>query len=179
MGEVIVTDRVASCIVPLLLLPVCFAFFRRKGDSFSDFLAGARSGAESCIRIFPSLLALVTAVTVFSASGLASAIAGFLAPVGSKIGIPPELFTLILVRPVSGSGSLAAYADLLERYGADSFIGLCASVIVASSDTLIYIAAVYFSAAKVKKTRYTLPVGLAVSLVSVLLSCALCRLFYE
>jgi spore maturation protein B len=86
---------------------------------------------------------------------------------------------LILVRPLSGSGSLAAYADLLERYGADSFVGLCASVIVASSDTLIYVAAVYFSAAKVKKTRYTLPAGLAVSLFSVLLSCALCRLFYE
>lgn len=179
MGEGIDTDSVSSLIVPLLLVFVCIAFARREGDSFSDFLAGARSGVESCIHIFPSILALISALTIFSASGLAAAVAKAISPLGAKIGIPPELVTLILVRPLSGSGSLAAYADLLERYGADSFVGLCASVIVASSDTLIYVAAVYFSAAKVKKTRYTLPAGLAISLFSVLLSCALCRLFYE
>ena len=179
MGEGIGTDRISSLIIPLLLVLVCIAFLRRKRDSFSDFLEGARTGARSCILIFPSLLALIAALTIFSASGLAEAISGMLAPLGEKIGIPSVLFTLILVRPISGSGSIAAYADLIERYGADSFVGLCASVIVASSDTLIYIAAVYFSAAKIKKTRYTLPVGLFVSLFSVLFSCFICRLLYE
>ena len=125
------------------------------------------------------MLSLICALTVFSASGLADAIASLLAPLFGRVGIPPEIVTLILVRPMTGSGALAAYADLVERCGPDSFAGLCASVIMGSSDTLIYIAAVYFSAAEVKKTRYTLPVGLGVSAFSVLLSCALCRIFFE
>ena len=150
-----------------------------RSDRFSAFLTGARAGAERCFRIFPSLLALICALTVFSASGLADAVAGVLAPLVAKVGIPPEIVTLILVRPMSGSGALAAYSDLIDRYGPDSFAGLCASVIMGSSDTLIYIAAVYFSAAKVKKTRYTLPVGLAVSLFSTLLACLMCRIFFE
>ena len=166
-------------IVPLILGVVSLAFLRRRRDHFSDFLEGARMGAESCIRIFPSLLALVGALNVFTASGLADAIARLLTPVLTPIGIPAEIITLILVRPMSGSGALAAYSNLIDRVGVDSFAGLCASVIMGSSDTLIYIAAVYFSAAGVRKTRYTIPLGLALSFLSVLFSCALCRILLE
>lgn len=133
---------------------------------------------ESILRIFPSLLMLLCSLTVFTASGLAETVAAFLAPAAARVGIPAEILTLILVRPVSGSGALAAYSSLLDQYGPDSFPGLCASVIVGSSDTLVYIAAVYFSAARVERTRYTLPVGFAVSALTVLLSCALCRIFF-
>ena len=133
---------------------------------------------QTCVNIFPSLLALICALTLFSASGLAEAVANCLSPIGEALGIPPELFTLLIIRPMSGSGALAVYSDLLSRYGADSFVGLCASVIMGSSDTLLYIAAVYFAAAKVKKTRYTLPIGFLVSVFSVFLSYALCRIFF-
>ena len=164
--------------VPALVLAVAAIFLFSPKDRFSDFLLGTKDGIQSCFSIFPSLLALTSALSLLNASGLSDALAKALAPVGAALGIPSELFPLLIVRPLSGSGALATFSDILSRYGADSFTGLCASVIMASSDTLIYIAAVYFSAAKVKKTGYTLPLGLLVSAFTVFLSCALCRIFF-
>ena len=112
------------------------------------------------------------------ASGFSSYIAELLAPVFDFIGVPSELITLIITRPLSGSASLATFTSIIEKYGADSFIGLCASVIISSSDTVIYVISVYFSGSGIKKTRHALPVALFISFLCVFLSCIICNLLF-
>lgn len=163
-----------------LIVPAILAFFGlccalSKKDISGEFLDGAREGISSGIGLLPSLVILMTAVSMFSASGLADAVSGFCAPFFAKLGIPEELVTFIIVRPVSGSGSVALLNEIFEKTGPDSFPSKCASVIMASSDTLVYVTAVYMSAAGVKKTRHTLPAAFLVMLLGIFLSCLLVR----
>lgn len=165
----------AELIIPALLavFGLCCAFSRK--DMPGAFLDGAKEGLHSGIGLLPALVILMTAVTMFSASGLADAVSGVCAPFLSKMGIPEELVSFIIVRPVSGSGSIALLNEIFEKTGPDSFPSKCASVIMASSDTLIYVTAVYMSAAGVKKTRHTLPASFLVMLLGIFLSCLLVR----
>ena len=166
---------IAEVIIPALLAAfgLCCAFSRK--DLPGAFLDGAKEGLSSGIGLLPSLVILMTAVSMFSASGLADAVSGFCTPFFTRIGIPEELVTFIIVRPVSGSGSVALLNEIFEKTGPDSFPSKCASVIMASSDTLIYVIAVYMSAAGVKKTRHTLPAAFLVMLLGIFLSCLLVR----
>ena len=113
------------------------------------------------------------------ASGLIDLLVTWLGPLAASVGIPGEMLSLVLLRPVSGSASNALLLDIFERYGADSLVGLCSSVLLGSSDTVFYVVAVYFSAVHVRHTRHTLAVALTVSLVALFLSCAVCRLMFS
>ena len=92
--------------------------------------------------------------------------------------VPSEIFPLIITRPISGSASLATFEDILQKCGADSYEALCASLIMASSDTVIYVISVYFSTSSIKKTSYALPCALFISTISVFLSCILVKIFF-
>lgn len=169
----------AALAVPVVVaLAGAICLFGRKRNYFDDFLSGAREGLETAVSLLPTLAALLAAVRMLAASGLLHDLSALIAPLAERIGLPGELLPLLLVRPFSGSGSTATYSTLLEEVGPDSFAGLCASVIFGSSDTLLYIAAVYFSAAGVRRTRHALPCALAVMLFSIFLACAVCRLFF-
>ncbi|MBQ8546385.1 MAG: hypothetical protein IJ437_05545 [Clostridia bacterium] len=148
-----------------------------KKNYFSSFLQGAKAGFKGSIALLPSMCALIVSVSMFISSGAERVFASFLAPAFDKIGVPSELFPLILLRPFSGSASIATYEEIISLYGADSFIGICASVIMASSDTVIYVICMYFSATKIRKTRHAFPVALFISFFCVLLSCIVSRLF--
>ncbi len=167
-----------SLLIPALLslfgLACCFS----RRDLPDAYLKGAQEGLQSAFRLLPSLALLMTAVSMFTASGAAEALASLLRPLLSRLGIPSELVPLLIVRPVSGSGSTALLSELYERLGADSFAARCASILAASSDTLLYITAVYMSAADVRKTRHTLPAALLVMLLGVFLSCLAARLLF-
>lgn len=162
-------------IIPALLAAfgLCCAFSRK--DLSNKFLEGARNGLNSAIELLPSLVILMTAISMLSASGLEDTVSDLLAPLLSKLGIPDELVSFIIVRPFSGSGSIAMLNEIFEKTGADSLPSKCASVIMASSDTLIYVCAVYMSAAGIKKTRYTVPAAFLVMLFGIFLSCLLVR----
>ncbi len=112
---------------------------------------------------------------MFKASGLSSIISGWLAKPLAYIGIPSEVAEVLLLVPLSGNGTIAILEDIITKYGADSYIARCASVITGGSETIFYISAVYFSACKVKKLRYAIPVSLFCTLLGAFIACALCR----
>jgi spore maturation protein B len=114
-------------------------------------------------------------VSMVSASGFVELLSGYLEPLGEKVGVPIEIIPLIILRPISGSGSNAVLADIFEKYGVDSFASSCASVLMASSETMIYVITVYFSSIKVKKTGYAIPAAVIIMLLCIYLSCFVCR----
>lgn len=142
-----------------------------KGAPVMDcFLDGAKEGFDTFLGILPSLIALIAAVSVLSASGGLDVILWFMKPVASITGIPPDVLPLVLLSPVSGSGSLTMYEALLKAAGPDSFSGRVASVIMGSTETTFYAVTVYYGAVGVKKTRYTLAASLIADSVSFLLA---------
>lgn len=147
-------------------------------DMFSEFTEGAKDGMHTAVRLLPTLVALLSAIAMFNASGCAEGVAGLLEPLAKKIGLPSEIVPLVIVRPLSGGASTALIDDIFKKYGADSLAGRCASVIAGSSDTLLYVFSVYFGAVGIKKTRGTLPIGVIVMIFCVFLACFLCRLFF-
>lgn len=173
-----ILEKISYFVIPTILTLVALVIFFGKKNYFDSFLNGAKSGIKSAISLLPTMCALIVAVSMFTASGACLTISNFLSPVFDLIGIPKEIFPLILTRPISGSASLATYGEIMSTYGPDSFPSLCASVLIASTDTVIYVICVYFSVSKITKTRHALPIALFVSVVSIFLSCILCRLFF-
>ena len=173
-----ILEKGSAYIIPCVLLCVALIVLFGKRDYFSEFLDGARQGAQASLNLFPTMCALIVGVSMFSASGASELLAELCAPVLNRLSIPSEIFTLIITRPLSGSASLATYTEILNTLGPDSFGALCASVILASSDTVIYVISVYFSSSGIKKTRYALPCALIISIFCVFLSCILCKMFF-
>ena len=126
--------------------------------------------ASSQITILPALVLLLTAVHMLRASGAVALLSGLFAPVFSFFGIPPETAMLVLIRPISGSAALAVGAELMAQYGVDSQIGRTAAVMLGSTETTFYTISVYFGAAGIKKTRYTLPAALFADFIGFLMA---------
>ena len=141
-----------------LLLFAAVAGIARKVDLFSAFSEGAERGMKSAACILPYLAATLTALRVAESSGLMENLCQALAPVS---GLPSGAMPLLIMRPLSGSASLAVLGDILRTYGPDSRTGLVASAMMGSGETVLYTCAVYLSAAGIKKSRYIIPVSLA------------------
>lgn len=178
-------ETVSAWVIPTVVLLSALPMVSRKKDYFAAFIAGAKNGLASAVRLLPVMIALMTALSMLEASGALTYLSGILARPAAALGIPAELIPLLLTRPVSGSASTAAYASLLDQYGPDSFVCLCASVLMGSSDTLIYILSVYFSGTAltpgggVRRTRHAFPAAILVMLLCIFLSCAITRLFFS
>ncbi len=110
--------------------------------------------------LVPALVLLLTSVTMLRQSGAIEILSHFFAPVFSFFGIPPETAVLVLIRPISGSAALAVGADLMAQYGVDSQIGRTAAIMLGSTETTFYTISVYFGAAGINRTRYTIPAAL-------------------
>lgn len=166
-------------VVPILLLAAALAALRKQENTYDLLLSGAADGLKLMLSLIPALILLLTAVTMLRASGAIEAISQFLAPVFSFFGIPPETAILILVRPISGSAALAVGADLMANYGVDSLVGRTAAVMLGSTETTFYTVSVYFGAAGIKKTRYTIPAALIADLTGFLVASLTVRLFFR
>ena len=164
-------------IVPGILLLSSAAALRKKENAYDLMLEGAAEGLKLLISIVPALILLLTAVHMLKASGAVELLSGFLAPVFSLLGIPAETAMLVLIRPISGSAALAVGADLMAQYGVDSLVGRTAAVMLGSTETTFYTISVYFGAAGIKKTRYTVPAALFADLVGFLMASASVRWF--
>ncbi|HHW32243.1 MAG TPA: spore maturation protein [Clostridiaceae bacterium] len=145
---------------------------------YDVFVEGAKEGANTIFRIVPSLVGLFVAIEVFKASGALDLIIHAVAPLTSLVGIPREVLPLVLLRPISGSASLAVVAGIIENYGPDSLIGRITSVMMGSTETIFYTLAIYFGSVGIKKIRYTLAVALIADAVSILLSVWICTLVF-
>lgn len=166
-------------IVPLLLFVAAAIGLGRKRDSYGMMLSGAADGLKILVSIIPSLILLLTAVTMLRASGAIEMISRFCAPAFRFLGIPPETAILVLIRPISGSAALAVGAELMMTYGPDSLIGQTAAVMLGSTETTFYTISVYFGAVGVKKTRYTLPAALVADLTGFVAAAFFTRLFLQ
>lgn len=147
-------------IVPLLLLAVSLMALRRRENGYDLMLQGATEGLLLIKSILPSLILLLTAVHMLRSSGAVELLSHLVSPVFRLFGIPPETAMLVLIRPISGSAALAVGAELMAQYGTDSQIGRTAAVMLGSTETTFYTISVYFGAAGIQKTRYTLPAAL-------------------
>ena len=127
-------------------------------------LSGAAEGLRLMVRLVPCLILLLTAVAMLRACGGIEILSRWFSPLFSFLGIPPETAILVLIRPISGSAALAVGADLMAQYGVDSQIGRTVAVMLGSTETTFYTISVYFGAAGVKKTRYTIPAALIADL---------------
>ena len=147
-------------IVPLILLAVSLLALRRRENGYDLMLQGATEGLLLIKSILPSLILLLTAVHMLRASGAVEILSHLVSPVFRLFGIPPETAMLVLIRPISGSAALAVGAELMTEYGPDSQIGRTVAVMLGSTETTFYTISVYFGAAGIQKTRYTLPAAL-------------------
>ena len=152
-------------LVPLILFFTMALALGKRENAYDILLRGAGEGLKLLKSILPSLILLLTAVYMLRASGATEILSRWAAPVFSLFGIPPETAMLVLVRPLSGSAALAVGAELMAEYGVDSLVGRTAAVMLGSTETTFYTISVYFGAAGISKTRYTLPAALFADLV--------------
>ncbi len=157
-------------IVPLILLISCAIALRKKENPYDLMLAGAADGLKLLLSIVPTLVLLLTAVHMLRASGAIDLLSNFCKPVFQFFGVPAETVMLILIRPISGSAALAVGAELMAEYGPDSLVGRTAAVMLGSTETTFYTISVYFGAAGIKKTRYTVPAALIADLTGFLVA---------
>ena len=153
-------EAMTDYLVPLILLTVSALAIRKKENAYNIMLQGAEDGLKLLVSILPALILLLTAVYMLRASGAVEIISGFLSPVFKFFGIPPETAMLVFIRPISGSAALAVGAELMSQYGVDSEIGRTVAVMLGSTETTFYTISVYFGAAGIQKTRYTIPAAL-------------------
>ena len=161
---------IQAYILPLILGAFGLYCSFSKNDLQGAFLEGGREGVSGAFALIPTLVIMMTAVSMFNASGASEILTKLVSPILEFAGIPKELSPLLIIRPLSGSGSTAVLSDILEKYGADSRIGQISSVLCASSDTVFYVVTLYMSSVKIKQTRHALPVALAVSVLGAVLS---------
>ena len=168
----------SELIIPALLCAVGVYGAGRRVDVYGALTKGAEEGLTVLLRVLPSLVGLLTAVYMFRASGAMDALAGLLAPLLTALGIPAECAPLLLIRPISGSGALAVGGELMEQCGVESYAGRVAAVMLGSSETTFYTVAVYYGAAGITKTRYTIPAALVADAVMFWLSAVAVRWFF-
>ena len=155
-------------IVPVIIGGIFLYGIYRGVNTFDAFLAGAKEGLSTVVSITPALICLLTAVAMFKASGALDVLSWGLGPLAEGLGLPREVIPLALLRPISGSGAMVLFNDILATYGPDSFIGRVASVMEGSTETTFYTIAVYFGAAKIGKTRYAVPAALCADIAGFL-----------
>ncbi|MBP5308476.1 MAG: spore maturation protein [Clostridia bacterium] len=162
--------------IPVLFLALfVYARFKRVKlyDSFTDGVKGAIPLAFS---LFPYLAAIFAMTELFGASGLSALLNKALSPLWKFFGVPESVGPLILIKPFSGSGSLAVLSDVYAEYGPDSYVSRCASVIFGSSETVFYVSAVYFSSCGNKKPTSAVIISLAASFIAAVFACLICRI---
>ncbi|MCQ2447747.1 MAG: spore maturation protein [Oscillibacter sp.] len=170
--------NISSYIIPLLLAIVAIIGMGKRINVYSALTHGAEEGLTVLLRIIPSLVGLLTAVSMFRASGAMEWLSSLCAPLLSLFGIPAEAMPLMLIRPVSGGGALAVASDLLASHGPDSYLGRVAAVMLGSTETTFYTIAVYFGSAGITKTRHTVPAAIAADLTGFFAASFFVRLLF-
>lgn len=166
----------SNYILPILIIALIIYALFKKRNVYLDFVDGAKQSLNLIYDIFAFIVAIFIIVEILNQSGLTQILTNLLSPVFNFLGIPKELTKLILVKPFSGNGSLAILQEIFDSYGADSYIGRCACVILGTSETIFYVTTVYFSKTKVKRIGIAVPIALLCMFVSIILSCLACRI---
>ena len=158
--------QITDLIIPLLFAGIMIWGAVRCVDVFRCFCDGAAGGLRTTAEILPALVLLVISVGMLRASGAVALLTGLLEPLCSAVGFPPECMQMVLLRPFSGSGAMAVYDSIAGEYGADTMPERTAAILLGSSETTFYTIAVYFSAVKVRRTRYAVPAAMTADLTA-------------
>ena len=165
-----IINYLSNIAMPTIIVLILVYGLIEKNKVFDTFLEGAKEGIEIVLKIFPTLLGLFVAIGVLRASGIVDAIVNTAEPILKTINFPSEVMPLAILRPISGSASLAVATDIIKKYGVDSQIGLIASTIMGSTETTLYTIAVYSSAVGIKKTRFVLIPVIIADVVGIIVS---------
>lgn len=166
-------------IIPILIGSIVVYGMIKKVKVYECFIEGAKDGLKVCFNIYPYLLAMLIAVGVFRESGALGYFINIVKPVVKFIGLPPEVVPLVMVKPLSGSGAQGIFMDILNRYGADTYIGLVASIIIGSTETIFYTLTVYFGAINIKKIRHTLWAAIMADLTAVVAAVTIAKIMFN
>lgn len=171
-------DKIGNLALLLSVVGILLFGLLKKVPVFSAFTDGAKDGMRTCASLLPTLLGLFVAVQMLKDSGALELFAKAVAPFMQALGLPEAVAPLLAMKPVSGSGSNAVLASLLETYGPDTFTGRVASVVCAASETALYCVTVYFGCVRMKKTRHTLPAALCGGLTAAVIAPLAVRLCF-
>ena len=163
-------NYISNAAIPLTILIIILYGLIEKQATFDIFLEGAKEGIQIVSNIFPTLLGLFLSINVLRASGIIDAFTNLVLPLLSLLKIPAEILPLALLRPISGSASMAVATDIMKNFGVDSLIGLISSTIMGSTETTLYTIAIYTSSIRINKTRFVLIAALAADFVGMITS---------
>lgn len=169
-------NYISNIAVPATILIIIVYGLIEKKQVFDIFLDGAKEGLQIVVNIFPTLLGLFLSINVLRASGIIDVITKIVLPFLNLLKIPSEILPLALLRPISGSASMAVATDIMNSYGVDSLIGLICSTIMGSTETTLYTIALYTSAVKIKKTRFVLIAALLADFAGMITSVVFWRI---
>jgi spore maturation protein SpmA len=169
--------------ISLLSIPLLLSFFPlyaalRRVKVYEEFVEGAKEGFKTSVMIIPYLVAILVAIGMFREAGGIQMISNALKPALDAVGFPTELLPMCLVRPLSGSGTLGLFSDIVAEHGPDSLLARTAGTIFGSTETTFYVIAVYFGAVAVKRTRHAVPAGLIADAVGIIASVIICKMMF-
>ena len=171
-----IINFLSNIAMPIIILLIIIYGLIEKNKVFDTFLDGAKDGLGIVLSIFPTLIGLFMAIGTLRSSGILDMLVSFLTPVLNLIHFPSEIMPLALIRPISGSSSIAVATDIMNNYGVDSKIGIIASTIMGSTETTLYTIAIYAGSIGIKKTRFVLIAALLADVVGMLVSVAICQI---
>ena len=173
-----IIEYFSNIAMPLMIIIIVLYGVIERKKVFDIFLDGAKEGIGVVLNIFPTLVGLFVAIGALRSSGIIDLTVNFLTPFLNFINFPTEILPLALIRPISGSSSIAVATDIMKNFGVDSNIGLVASVIMGSTETTVYTIAVYTSSVGIKKTRFVLWAALIADFVGIITSVIVCKYIF-
>lgn len=171
-------NLISKIVIPLFVVVIIIYGARKKVDVYNSFLVGAKEGLLTSFNIFPAIIGMVFAINIFLNSGVINFILGWLSPIFNMLNIPLSILPMALLRPISGTASLAIMNDIFINFGPDSYMGRLASVLQGCTDTTIYVLALYFGSVKISKTRHALGTGLFADLAGIIMAFVLVSIFF-
>lgn len=166
----------SEAVIPLLILIIVGTAMSHHQRVYEDFLDGAKSGIRTVVEIMPTLIGLMVAVGILRASGFLDFLSGILEKLLAGLHFPVELVPIAIVKMFSSSASTGLLLDLYKEHGTDSMVGIAASIMLSSTETIFYTMSVYFMSVKVKKTRYTLAGALTATIAGIAASVFLAQI---
>ena len=171
-------NLISKIVIPLFVVGIIVYGAYKKVDVYNSFLGGAKEGLMTSFNIFPAIIGMVFAINIFLNSGVIDFVLGWLTPFFNMLNIPLSILPMAILRPISGTASLAIMNDIFMNFGPDSYMGRLASVLQGCTDTTVYVLALYFGSVKISKTKHALGTGLFADLVGIVMAFVLVSIFF-
>ena len=168
-------EFITYMLIPILICVIILYGIKKKINVYETFIEGALEGGKIVVKIFPTILAIIVAISIFKESGALNLLIRAIEPVTNFFEIPNEVVPLGFMSSISGGASIGLLSEILQTYGADSKIGKISSTILGSSETTLYVLAIYTSTIKNKKMRGALFIGLVCDFVALVIAVWLCK----